>query len=162
LKKNFKRQGSDYSSSSMMRTTNNAEDGSAESIETTRLLRRMRTASDGMPYKESENPLLKYPFLFLDITWKILKQNYVNIFVVFLPFGFIASLVEWSPVVIFVLNFLAMISLTSMLAFAAKDLAMSQGQTASRLLDVVFGNAVELIVSNITAFSSDASALSMT
>lgn len=137
----------------MTRTNTTAEDGISEPDENTSLLRRITTASDGTLYKELELPLFKYLFSFLGIIWKILKTSYMNICLVFVPLGIIAGLAEWSPIVIFVLNFAAMIPLISLLAFAAEDLAMSLGQIASRLLDVIFGNAVELIVSNTTGFS---------
>lgn len=131
----------------MSRTNTAGENGSAEPNENTGLLQRITTAPDGTPYKESGNPLLKYPFMTMDITWKILKTNYVNVLLVFVPLGIIAGLVGWSPTIIFVFNFLAIIPLASLLAFATEELAVPLGQTIGGLLNATFGNAVELIVS---------------
>jgi hypothetical protein len=144
LKIKFNRQGSDMARS---RSRDGGENGSAEPTEDTGLLHRMTTNQDGTPYKESGNPLLKYPFLTADITWKILKTNYVNVFLVFVPLGIVAGLAGWDPTVVFVLNFLAIIPLASLLAFATEELALPLGQTIGGLLNATFGNAVELIVS---------------
>jgi Ca2+:H+ antiporter len=53
---------------------------------------------------------------------------------------------EWSPVAQFTLNFVAIIPLASLLAFATEELAVPLGQTLGGLLNATFGNAVELIV----------------
>lgn len=129
--------------------TRDGENGSAEPNETTGLLHRITTDHDGTPYKESGNPLLKYPFLTADITWKILKTNYVNVLLVFVPLGILAGILKWNPTVIFVLNFCAIIPLASLLAFATEELAVPLGQTIGGLLNATFGNAVELIVSKV-------------
>ena len=49
----------------------------------------------------------------------------------------------------FVLNFLAIVPLAGLLAFATEELAAKLGQTIGGLLNATFGNAVELIVSII-------------
>ena len=147
LKNKFHRQGSNHGSLDMSRTNTAGENGSAEPNENTGLLDRITTNPDGTPYKESGNPLLKYPFMTLDITWKILKTNYVNVLLVFVPLGIVAGIVGWSPTIIFCFNFLAIIPLASLLAFATEELAVPLGQTLGGLLNATFGNAVELIVS---------------
>lgn len=83
----------------------------------------------------------------LHTTWEILKSNYVNILLVFVPLGIIAGILDWSPVAQFVLNFIAIIPLAALLAFATEELAVPLGQTLGGLLNATFGNAVELIVS---------------
>lgn len=81
------------------------------------------------------------------ITWEILKSNYVNVFLVFVPLGIIAGAMGWNPTAVFILNFLAIIPLASLLAFATEEVAVPLGQTIGGLLNATFGNAVELIVS---------------
>ena len=149
LKKKFNRQGSGnvYTMSGSQTQQDGGENGSVEPNENTGLLHRMTTNEHGTPYKESGNPLVKYPFLTVDITWKILKTNYVNIFLVFVPLGIVAGIAGWNPTAVFVLNFLAIIPLASLLAFATEELAVPLGQTIGGLLNATFGNAVELIVS---------------
>ena len=71
---------------------------------------------------------------------------YVNVFLVFVPLGIIAGAVGWSPTAVFILNFLAIIPLASLLSFATEELAAKLGQTLGGLLNATFGNAVELIV----------------
>ena len=83
----------------------------------------------------------------LHITWEILKTNYVNVVLVFVPIGILAGMLNWSPVLKFVFNFIAIIPLASLLAFATEELAVPLGQTLGGLLNATFGNAVELIVS---------------
>jgi Ca2+:H+ antiporter len=72
---------------------------------------------------------------------------------VFVPVGIamanIPSLKKDQPVVIFVINFLAIIPLAGILSFATEELAKFIGEVLGGLLNASFGNAVELIVSII-------------
>lgn len=77
----------------------------------------------------------------------ILTSNYVNILLVFVPLGIISGVLGWSPVAIFVLNFMAIIPLAALLSFATEELALKVGETIGGLMNATFGNAVELIVS---------------
>src|SRR6202000_531248 len=95
-----------------------------------------------------ENPFIKYPFLVLHLTWEVLKINYVNVLLVFVPIGIVAGLLNWPPALQFILNFIAIIPLAALLAFATEELAVPLGQTIGGLLNATFGNAVELIVSS--------------
>lgn len=52
----------------------------------------------------------------------------------------------WPPAVIFVLNFLAMLPLASILTFGTEQLAAIVGSVAGGLINATFGNAVEMIV----------------
>lgn len=83
-------------------------------------------------------------------TWNATRDtlisNYVNILLVFVPLGIIAGAVGWNPSVVFMLNFLAIIPLASLLSFATEELSAKLGQTIGGLLNATFGNAVELIV----------------
>lgn len=124
--------------------------GSAEPNEHTHLLSRMTTTDSGTPYYKHENRAVRWPFLFVHLTWEIFKTNYVNVLLVFVPLGIIAGLAGWSPVTQFILNFIAIIPLASLLAFATEELAVPLGQTLGGLLNATFGNAVELIVRNPT------------
>lgn len=77
----------------------------------------------------------------------VLKSNYVNWLMVFIPLGIAAKKAGWGDTAVFILNFLAIIPLASLLSFATEELALQVGQTLGGLLNATFGNAVELIVS---------------
>ena len=121
--------------------------GRADPNERTGLLSRITTTDSGTPFYKHENKFIKYPFLVLHYTWEILKSNYVNVLLVFVPIGIVAGILNWSPVLQFVFNFIAIIPLAALLAFATEELAVPLGQTIGGLLNATFGNAVELIVS---------------
>ncbi|EEH16335.1 calcium/proton exchanger [Paracoccidioides brasiliensis Pb03] len=93
------------------------------------------------------SPWVHYPSEVVRLTYATLTSNYVNILLVFVPLGMVSSKVGWSPTATFVLNFLAIIPLASLLSFATEELAATLGETLGGLLNATFGNAVELIVS---------------
>jgi Ca2+:H+ antiporter len=122
------------------------EDATVDEHENSDLLRSATTADPETSFSKHQRTLIKYPFLITDIAWKVLKTNYVNLFLVFVPLGLVAGAAEWDPTTVFILNFLAIIPLASLLAFATEELAVPLGQTIGGLLNATFGNAVELIV----------------
>lgn len=124
--------------------------GSAHPNERTSLL---PGEGDHEGVSRSESPWLKdsriwvrWPTQTVHLTWHTLASNYVNVLLVFVPIGIVAGVLEWHPATIFVLNFLAIVPLASLLSFATEGLAASLGQTLGGLLNATFGNAVELIV----------------
>ena len=112
--------------------------GSAEANESTSLLHhhisRITTHEDGRPYYKDDRAWVRWPFLTLHLTYEILKTNYVNILLVFVPLGIFAGALKWNPTAVFVLNFLAIIPLASLLAFATEELAVPLGQTIGGLV----------------------------
>lgn len=99
--------------------------------------------------RNDERAYVSYPAGFLYLTYEILVSNYANVFLVFVPLGIVAGIAGWDPTWVFVLNFLAIVPLAGLLAFATEELAAKLGQTIGGLLNATFGNAVELIVSII-------------
>ncbi|KAI9850165.1 MAG: hypothetical protein M1838_006010 [Thelocarpon superellum] len=89
----------------------------------------------------------KYPRHVLYVTKATLFSNYVNVLLVFVPLGIVSGALGWNATVVFVLNFLAIVPLASLLSFATEELAAKLGQTIGGLMNATFGNAVELIVS---------------
>lgn len=65
---------------------------------------------------------------------------------VFVPIGIIAGATHWDPVVVFVLNFLAIMPLAAVLSYATEEISAKLGEALGGLLNATFGNAVELIV----------------
>jgi Ca2+:H+ antiporter len=98
-------------------------------------------------FTEDDRIWVRGPAKTLHITWLVLKSNYVNVLLVFVPLGIIAGATHWDPTAVFILNFLAIIPLAALLAFATEELSVKLGQTLGGLMNATFGNAVELIVS---------------
>ncbi|KAI1623803.1 Ca2+:H+ antiporter [Exophiala viscosa] len=149
IRKKFHRTSTENNRNGMPIDDDSGPNGRADPNERTNLLSRIATTDSGTPYYKHENKAIKYPFLVLHLTWEVLKTNYVNVFLVFVPIGILAGLLDWNPVLQFVFNFIAIIPLASLLAFATEELAVPLGQTVGGLLNATFGNAVELIVSII-------------
>ena len=114
--------------------------------EHTSLLARPLQDSEGNPLWEDSRPYVKWPAYCAHLTWQTLASNPVNVLLVFVPLGIIAGALHWNATVIFILNFLAIIPLASLLSFATEELSAKLGQTLGGLLNATFGNAVELIV----------------
>lgn len=146
IKNKFNRQGSSNTHRMPDLMNSDGENGNVFPDENTHLLSRITTTSSGTPYYKHENPLIRWPFLVLHITWALLRTNYVNILLIFVPLGIIAGALHWNQSVVFTLNFLAIIPLAALLAFATEELAVPLGQTIGGLMNATFGNAVELIV----------------
>lgn len=90
---------------------------------------------------------MRWPMRFLFVAKETLLSNYVNVLLVFVPLGIVAGALRWNHTVVFILNFLAIIPLASLLSFATEELSVKLGQTLGGLMNATFGNAVELIVS---------------
>ncbi|KUI55730.1 Vacuolar calcium ion transporter [Cytospora mali] len=106
------------------------------------------------PGVNNPNPFIKWPAHVFNIFKVTLLSNYVNVLLIFVPFGLVAGAADWSPAAVFVLNFLAIIPLAACLSFATEELSSKLGEALGGLLNATFGNAVELIVS-IIALQND-------
>ena len=84
---------------------------------------------------------------FFHLAWLTLASNYVNILLVFVPVGIVLGATGANPTTVFIINFIAILPLASLLSFATEELSAKLGQTIGGLLNASFGNAVELIVS---------------
>lgn len=71
----------------------------------------------------------------------------MNLLLLFLPIGALTYFLPGiSPVIIFTSNCTAIIPLAALLGFATESVAANLGHAPSALLNVTFGNAVELII----------------
>lgn len=125
--------------------------GSAEPHERTSLLGQERNRREGIltteaPWLKNTRIWLRWPLRTVHLTWATLISNYVNVLLVFVPFGIVAGALRWNDATVFILNFFAIIPLASLLSFATEELAATMGQTLGGLMNATFGNAVELIV----------------
>lgn len=84
----------------------------------------------------------------------ILFSSYINLLLVFVPAGIALGALHRSqgpsspisPTVIFAINAVAIIPLAYLLGFATESVARKMGDKVGALLNVTFGNAVELII----------------
>ncbi|CCE66240.1 hypothetical protein TPHA_0P00820 [Tetrapisispora phaffii CBS 4417] len=79
----------------------------------------------------------------------VFTSSPINVLLVFVPLGLAFGFFQLSHTWTFVFNFLSIIPLASILAYATEELANKAGSTIGGLLNATFGNAVELIVSII-------------
>lgn len=76
----------------------------------------------------------------------ILLASWINILLVFVPVGIAVEIAGVSPTVVFALNAVAIIPLAGLLSYATQSVASELGDTIGALMNVTFGNAVELII----------------
>lgn len=79
-------------------------------------------------------------------TKEALTHSWVNVLLIFVPAGIIAYALNLNASIIFALNAIAIIPLAGLLAHATEAVATRLGDTLGALLNVSFGNAVELII----------------
>lgn len=83
---------------------------------------------------------------FLTHTKNALTHSWINILLVFVPIGIAAKLAHLKPEISFSMNAIAIIPLAGLLAHATEVVASRVGDALGALLNVSFGNAVELIL----------------
>ena len=81
--------------------------------------------------------------------FKAVMFSWINLLLIFVPVGFALEYAHVNKIIVFVINFLAIVPLAALLSFATEELALYIGETLGGLLNATFGNAVELIVSVI-------------
>ncbi|KAG0372134.1 hypothetical protein BGX24_000691 [Mortierella sp. AD032] len=89
------------------------------------------------------------PLSILQCLKLVLFSSKINLLLIFIPLGIVADKLPWSPTVIFVLNFIAIIPLAKLLGFLTEEISLRLGENLGALLNASFGNAVELILSII-------------
>lgn len=95
----------------------------------------------------------KHKYTFWNQIYYSFFNSWLNVLLVFAPIGIALHFVKTvNPVVVFVVNFIAIIPLAGTLSYATEEIALRVGETLGGLLNATFGNAVELIVSIIALF----------
>ena len=79
-------------------------------------------------------------------TKEILLSSIMNILLIFVPVGIAVNFASISPTIVFAMNAIAIIPLAGLLSHATESVAASMGDTIGALMNVTFGNAVELII----------------
>ena len=77
---------------------------------------------------------------------EILFHSWVNVLLVFVPVGIAVHFAGVNENVVFAINAIAIIPLAGLLTFATESVAHRLGPTLGALINVSFGNAVELII----------------
>ncbi|KAJ4421552.1 hypothetical protein N0V82_003690 [Gnomoniopsis sp. IMI 355080] len=104
---------------------------------------------DAVPAGEGEKPKpVKGPVAkrFFGVVWLVLASSWINVLLVFVPVGIAAHFANLGQPVIFAMNAIAIIPLAAMLAYATESVSKKLGDTIGALMNVTFGNAVELII----------------
>ncbi|KAL4889936.1 Sodium/calcium exchanger protein-domain-containing protein [Aspergillus ambiguus] len=83
---------------------------------------------------------------FCSHTKDALCHSWVNILLVFVPVGIAVEAAGLSPAIIFAMNAVAIIPLAGLLSHATECVASRLGDNLGALINVTFGNAVELII----------------
>ncbi|KAM0259959.1 hypothetical protein ACHAQJ_003052 [Trichoderma viride] len=79
--------------------------------------------------------------------WLVLTHSWFNVLLVFVPLGIIlANISGVNSGIVFAMNCIAVIPLAGLLSFATESVARKMGDALGALLNVTFGNAVELII----------------
>ncbi|KAF3903266.1 hypothetical protein ABW20_dc0107903 [Dactylellina cionopaga] len=95
------------------------------------------------PQKTAQQSVMKR---FYKTFIQILFHSWINVLLVFVPIGIAVEVAHLHPTVVFAVNAVALIPLAAMLSYATESVAHRLGDTIGALMNVTFGNAVELIV----------------
>lgn len=98
------------------------------------------------PWHERE-PRWLYTRLWM--IWLILRSNHANLFLIFIPIGYVGRIVHWPAETVLVLNGLAMLPLTQLVALSTEELGARLGDPVADVLSYSFGNAGTIIISCI-------------
>ncbi|CAM9746562.1 unnamed protein product, partial [Ectocarpus sp. 4 AP-2014] len=79
--------------------------------------------------------------------WSMISDKWINVMMIFVPAGFAVKWLGCSETTIFVINFLAMVPLASILGDFTEEVSAHTNQTLGGLIQATLGNAVEIVVS---------------
>lgn len=89
---------------------------------------------------------------FVRVFNKVIFHSWINVLLVFIPVGIAVNFVpNMKPGVIFAMNAIAIIPLAGLLSHATETVAHRMGDAVGALLNITFGNAVELIILYVLA-----------
>lgn len=83
---------------------------------------------------------------FFIVIWNVLISSWVNVLLVFVPVGIASHFAGMSQTIVFTMNAIAIIPLAGLLSHATETVSKRLGDTVGALMNVTFGNAVELII----------------
>ena len=77
---------------------------------------------------------------------EILLSSWINLLLVFVPVGIAVQAAGVNKTIVFAMNAIAIIPLAGLLSHATESVASELGDTIGALMNITFGNAVELII----------------
>lgn len=83
---------------------------------------------------------------FFHVIKNVILSSWVNLLLVFVPVGIASHFAGLSQSIIFAMNAIAIIPLAGLLSHATESVSKRLGDTVGALMNVTFGNAVELII----------------
>jgi len=83
---------------------------------------------------------------FYRVCKEVLLSSWINVLLVFVPIGIAVKIAGVNKTVVFAVNAIAIVPLASLLSHATESVASEMGDTIGALMNVTFGNAVELII----------------
>ena len=101
-----------------------------------------REASSSVESDEKPNVMIR----FFRVCKDILFSSWINLLLVFVPVGIAVQVSSVSKTVVFAINAIAIIPLAGLLSHATESVASEMGDTIGALMNITFGNAVELII----------------
>ena len=99
-------------------------------------------ASSSIEPEEKPNILIR----FYQACKEILFSSWLNILLVFVPVGIAVQAAGVNKTIVFAINAIAIIPLAGLLSHATESVASDLGDTIGALMNITFGNAVELII----------------
>jgi Ca2+:H+ antiporter len=84
--------------------------------------------------RKPPSPFASEPPTMLKSLRMILTNTWINVFLIFIPLGYIAYALKWSDTLIFTLNFLAIIPLAKLLGYATEDISLRVGQVVIKMI----------------------------
>lgn len=123
--------------------------GTKEAHESTFNPETTANSDDGIENEEDGQNQKKRTFTqeFRRSFWLVMTHSWFNVLLVFVPLGIIlANINGINSGIVFAMNCIAVIPLAGLLAFATESVASKMGDALGALLNVTFGNAVELII----------------
>lgn len=94
------------------------------------------------PQPEKKNVMAR----FFRVIWNVLTSSWINVLLVFVPVGIASHFTGMSQSIIFAMNAIAIVPLAGLLSHATESVSKRLGDTVGALMNVTFGNAVELII----------------
>ena len=83
---------------------------------------------------------------------EILFSSWLNVLLIFVPVGIAVQAAGVSKTIVFAMNAIAIIPLAGLLSHATESVASEMGDTIGALMNITFGNAVELIILWVPSF----------
>lgn len=99
-------------------------------------------ASSSIEPEEKPNILIR----FYEACREILFSSWLNPLLVFVPVGIAVQAAGVNKTIVFAINAIAIIPLAGLLSHATESVASDLGDTIGALMNITFGNAVELII----------------